>query len=493
MNLIHDPWIPVLRRDGSRAVVGLRELFADAHSLRDIAVKPLERVAVTRLLLCIAQTALDGPTDEADWEACEPRIPDAAVNYLISRAHCFELFGDGPRFLQLSNLTPGKETGEGNPATKLDLALSSGNNTTLFDNEAGAERAIPPARAAMNLLTYQCFAPTGRIGIANWHGEPTAGDGSSKHAPCAPSSMVHALVLGRTLLETIHRNLLTKEIVVDSYGVEGWGTSIWDRPISNRQDASALANASMTYLGRLVPISRSIRLHDDGVQIILANGIGYPLFPAFREATSTIIRRKEELALLPASTSRSLWRQLGAVAVTRKAHADAASGPLALRHEHPVSSTSLWVGAFVTDKAKIDDIVEATYSVPSCMFEDFGRLAYEAGVEHAEQGENALKQAVKTYATSLKVDAPAYDLAQRHFWTSVEQDLASLFALAAHPDLATDIPASAWGKSVRSAAHSAFERSCASGNPRQIQAFALGLSKLTFEGKAPTPTQTTNA
>jgi CRISPR system Cascade subunit CasA len=345
----------------------------------------------------------------------------------------------------------------------------------------------------MNLLTYQCFAPTGRIGIANWHGEPTAGGGASKHAPCAPSSMVHALVLGRTLLETIHRNLLTREIVVDAYGVDGWGAPIWDRPISNRQDASALANASMTFLGRLVPISRSISLHDDGVQIILANGIDYPLFPAFREATATIIRRKEELALLPASTSRSLWRQLGAVAVTRRAHADAASGPLALRHEHPVSSTALWVGAFVTDKAKIDDVVEATYSVPSCMFEDFGRLAYEAGVEHAEQGEKALKQAVKTYATSLKVDAPAYDLAQRHFWTSVEQDLPSLFALAAHPDLATDIPASAWGKSVRSAAHSAYERSCASGNPRQIQAFALGLSKLTFATKASPPAQTTNA
>jgi hypothetical protein len=36
----------------------------------------------------------------------------------------------------------------------------------------------------------------------------------------------------------------------------------------------------------------------------------YPIFPAFREATATVIKRKDELAVLPASTNRSLWRQL---------------------------------------------------------------------------------------------------------------------------------------------------------------------------------------
>jgi CRISPR system Cascade subunit CasA len=483
MNLTIDPWIPAVDHDGRRELFSLLSLFAQARTLRDLTVKPHERVALMRLLLCITQAALDGPESESAWQDCQQLIQPRALDYLEKWRSAFELFGDGERFLQVSNLQPGKEADEGNAATKLDLTLATGNNSTLFDNLAGEERKVQSARSSLNLLTFQCFAPGGRIGVAKWNGKETAGNGSSNHAPCTPSSMIHTLLLGETLLETVHQNLLTRESVTDSYGLDRWGRPVWELPLKTTQDKKAVENLTLTYLGRLMPLSRAIRLNEDGLSIILANGLDYPIFPAFREASTTIITRKEELAILRASTNRSLWRQLAAISVKRRAGVSSASGPLILNRLSASEETTIWVGALVTDKAKIEDVVEATYSLPSGMFSEFGRAAYEKGVAYAEEREGILIQSVKTYASTLKVTSPAYARARQQFWTRVEQHLSALFDLARNSDLAADLPNCSWGKAVQAAAFDAYEQSCPRQTPRQIEAYVLGLRKLTFRSK----------
>ncbi|MCW5551079.1 MAG: type I-E CRISPR-associated protein Cse1/CasA [Verrucomicrobiae bacterium] len=489
MNLTLEPWIPALRADGRRDLFSLQDLFAQAHELRDLAVKPHERVALMRLLLCITQAALDGPADEAEWETCQPLIQPRVRDYLTKWKSAFELFGDGQRFLQVPNLKPGKESDEGNAITKLDLALATGNNSTLFDNFAGEERALHAARTAISLLTFQCFSPGGRIGVAKWNGKDTAGKGSSNHAPCTPSSMVHTFILGENLLATIHRNLLTKESAMYDYGADRWGKPVWEMPCDHDGDKAAQTNATQTYLGRLVPLSRTIHLHEGARALILANGLDYPIYPAFREATATIINRKDELAVLPASTARSLWRQLSAISVQRRAGADAACGPLALNHISENNDTTLWVGALVTDKAKIEDVVESAYALPPGMFTELGRAAYEHGVAHAEEREGVLIQAVKAYAVSLKIGNPAYARARQQFWTRVEQHLTALFDLARNPDLVANLANSDWGRAVADAARAAYEQSCPRQTPRQIEAYALGLRKLTYRPKANSETK----
>lgn len=100
MNLIIDPWIPAVRGNGRRELFSLQDLFAQAHELRDLAVKPHERIALMRLLLCITQAALDGPADETEWQDCQPLIQRRVRDYLKKWAGAFELFGEGQRFLQ---------------------------------------------------------------------------------------------------------------------------------------------------------------------------------------------------------------------------------------------------------------------------------------------------------------------------------------------------------------------------------------------------------
>lgn len=483
MNLTTDPWIPALRQDGKLVLFSLNDLFAQAHEIRDLAAKPHERISLMRLLICITQAALNGPEDDVDWETCRDRIQPAVREYL-AKWHCaFELFGNGARFLQVPGLSPGKETDEGNPATKLDLALSTGNNSTLFDNAAGESRNVRQARAALNLLTFQCFSPGGRIGVARWNGADTPGKGSSNHAPCIPSSMIHAYLIGQNLHETLHLNLLTKETIQYQPG-RGWGKPIWEMPVNRLEDADAVANATLTYLGRLVPLSRAIQLREDGLTIILANALDYPIFPAFRESTVTIVQRKDDLGVLPASTGRSFWRQLHAITVKRKGSADQQAGPLALVNARDNQSVTLWLGALITDKAKIEDVVEASYSLPASMLTAAGRVAYENGVRHAEEIEGVLIYAVKEYAKELKVISPPYEAARRHFWTRVEQHLSGLFMLAHNVVSPDSIPGSPWGSAVMSAARDAYNQVCSRQTPRQIRAYALGLRCLSFTPKA---------
>ena len=204
MNLTIDPWIPALRNDGLRELFSLQDLFAQAHELRDLAVKPHERIALMRLLLCITQIALDGPADEDEWENCQSFIQPRVRDYLKKWQAAFELFGDGQRFLQVRNLKAGR-SGKGNAATKLDLTLATGNTAILFDNFAGEERQIKNARGAMNLLTFQCFTPSEIVGAGVWSNTEIPQTHRTPSPLCCIINGSH-LVLGGNLLKRLPKS-----------------------------------------------------------------------------------------------------------------------------------------------------------------------------------------------------------------------------------------------------------------------------------------------
>lgn len=486
MNLTLDPWIPVIGADGRRRHVSLQDLFASAHELRDLSVQPHEKIALLRLLICITQAALDGPENSEAWETCRGAIQPAVKNYLETWTPSFELFGNGPRFLQVPGLKAAKEDGDCTPATKLDLALASGNNASLFDNAAGVPRVVEPGRLALTLLAFQCFAPGGRIGVAKWNTVDTPSEGSSNHAPCTPSGMLHSFLQGGSLLESVHLNLLNKE-AGSELGPKGWGRPVWELPVNAAGDKEAIANTTGSYLGRLVPLSRAIRLDAEGRRMILANGLDYPLAPIFREPAATMVQRDKEAAVLGVSLSRSIWRQLSAITVKRSSNKDMISGPLALGNIDGTQSCTLWIGALATDKAKIQDVVEAAYDVPAGMFRDAGRKIYEEGVALAGLWQEAVSKGVKAYAGTMKLEPVPYERARQHFWTAIEQHVPTLLKLADTPEEAGDLKVSDWGKGVKEAAHASFAFACPRQTPRQIQAYAIGLQQL-FLPKPKDPT-----
>ena len=498
MNLTTDAWIPIVWRNGAPATVSLRGASERGHEIQDIAVRPHERIALMRLLICISQAALDGPVDYEAWATCGPSIAPASLDYLTCWCNAFELFGDAQRFAQVPKLKKagnGTDGEESNESSKLDLALATGNAATLFDNAGGSARNFIPRELALMLTTFQCFSPGGRIGFAQWGGKDTSGKGAAEHAPCVAGSMLHALLRGDSLLATTHKNLMNKEQAESFFGPGRWGRPSWEAMPRGLEDGEAIRNATTTYLGRLVPLSRAIHLADDGQSLILANGLEYPSFSdGWREPSSTVVTRtfkgQPARAVLPTSVEKAVWRELHALLVTSVGQNP--GGPAALQNvTQDQEAFDLWVGGLAARQAKLVDTNESVFHVPAAMLNTTRQRVYEAGVQLANRNELRLRRAVSVYHRKLgdDLDRPeAKNLRQQiqnnattRFWTDTELAVPHLLENASAPGTLgsnNEWHKTAWGRTIWSAARAAYEDACPHQTPRQMQAYALGLKTL---------------
>lgn len=516
MNLATDPWIPIVHRNGQHQLVSLCQVFAEGKDYTDLAVRPHERIALMRLLIAIAQAALDGPEDIDGWDTVPDQLPNSASEYLKQWMESFELFHPQRPFLQINNLTkPIKEGKAKNEESftgvgKLDFALATGNNTTLFDHEANgnAARYIPLHTLPLILITFLCFSPSGKIAWLDWNGKvrpiPAGKNEKSKNssinAPCTPFSMLHTFVRQPTLFETLHVNLLTQDTVREHWGLEGWGKPIWERIPSSWEDSSAIENATRTYLGRLMPLSRFICLQPSGASMLLGNGLDYPSFPnvpAEPSATVTSAKNNTDRSLLGAR-EKALWRELSALIVRRRAGEP--GGALTLRNIPENRPFDIWVGAFLAKQASIEDTAESVLHVPTSMQREAGRGAYYDEVKFAENIGWCLGSAVETWRKNsdggwegrLKSAGPKkrelceklHTTATRHYWTSVEKLrpllLAHIETLGSSAEAVQESHIR-WRKAVKSAAFNAYRLACGQETPRQVRAYALGWRELNGE------------
>lgn len=505
MNLVTEAWIPVVRPNGKPDTANLMQVFTEGRQFSDLAVRPHERIALMRLLVCIAQASLNGPEDIEALDDASNALPQAAKKYFEKWEPSFNLFDSDKPFLQISKIAKlpkaGKtdEGGEANDLTsagKLDFALATGNNALLFDH--GGHRNFSPETLALMLLTFQQFSPGGLIAKVTWGGKETSK--SSAHAPCTPSSMLHTFLRRDTLLDTICANLLTRETIAQHFNKpfdERWGQPIWEWMPKNFGDKKAIENATQTYLGRLVPLTRLIRLVD-GNNMLLGDGLTYPAFEIFSaEVSATVVvnRGGTERKLLRADT-KAVWRELSALTVSRKQ--DGIGGALVLGNVPENVAFDLWVGALLTNKATILDTAESVFHIPTNMRTDNGRAAYAGEVQWAENIAGKLGWAVETYRKESdggwegrlemtkpqdrwKLKEKLRAAAVHHYWTAVEKQrlllMAHVEAIGTTAE-AVEQTRDAWHKAMHGAARQAYALACGQETPRQIRAFALGLGKL---------------
>lgn len=470
MNLIIDPWIPVLFENGESKKVGLEVLYREAEAIRDLNVNPPQRIALMRLLLCITQAALDGPENEEDWKSCRERIIPESLAYLATRETKFNLYGDQP-FLQVGNLKPIDNA----VIDKLDFGLAAGNNATLYDHEATADgRKQKAAWSALMLLTYQCFSPGGKIGQTEWAGTISLPkNGTSEHAPCLESSPIHLMVRGGNLLDALRLNLLTKKQVGGLPKPE-WGCPVWDAFPKTQTDENA-AKTVRSYLGRLVPLSRGILMKPDESKMTLVNGLAYPKLPEGREPMLSVVMKgsgkNQHVGYVNLSLSRHVWRELGSLLSMK--NSVAGSGPLSLENIGLLVDSDevvdFWTGGLVADKGKILDTAEWNFSVPASFLCEGAMKKYSDGVALAESGEWAVRSAVKDYAKSMKSESGGFSRkATVQYWSTLDSTYQTLVGIAS--DVERDLDD--WRTVLRRAMRGAFEQACPHETPRQIQAFA---------------------
>lgn len=194
-NLIDQPWILAVSKNGRVEEIGLRQTFERAHELLDIQGEtPLETAALYRLLLAILHRVF-GPATLGEWRTLQQagKLDMAKLGaYLEHWRGRFDLFDPQRPFYQAADPRVKPKS-----VISLVFEMASGNNAALFDHHletSGA--AISPAKAARVLLAAQAFGLAGLSGIAQ----------KFTDAPWARG--VVFLVEGETLFETLLLNLM---------------------------------------------------------------------------------------------------------------------------------------------------------------------------------------------------------------------------------------------------------------------------------------------
>ncbi|WP_117214290.1 type I-E CRISPR-associated protein Cse1/CasA [Allorhizocola rhizosphaerae] len=229
-NLLDEPWLPVVRLDGSADEVGLVSLLRESHTLRRIVGEtPPMTAALHRLVLALLYRVYQ-PLDEGAWTELWraerlPAEPSASIGeppndarlakYLAQYRDRFALFDAQRPFFQC----PAVAGVPASSAAKLVPHRAAGNNVTLFDHTtADDEIRLTPAEAARWLVTLQAYDPGGLK-------SPYKTVKSSKLAPGNRFGMV--LVEGRNLKETLLLNLMR----YDPQGQQPRRTWPDDRPV----------------------------------------------------------------------------------------------------------------------------------------------------------------------------------------------------------------------------------------------------------------------
>ncbi len=408
---------------------------------------------------------MDGPADEWGWDEAADKLPQAAAAYLEKWRSAFELFGSGPRFLQCRATAMSEFE-----ASKMLFHRASGNNPTLFDHEGGGARHLEPAEFALALLSFQNMSAS-------------IGAGYTGKSPCLDRHFLQTWLVGDSLLHSILANGVDRETAGRVFP-QGFGRPVWEAPI-DFDDKDFVHNVTLSFLGRLVPVTRQIWLNENGLFFEMAKpGISHPMFEEYREAAATVLtiskKDKEERYLLRADLNKQPWRDLQHVVEARQ-HLKG-NRPLPLQRPDPAPFQRIWLGALVTDgKGKYEDTVEAVYDVPRELLLEDRQPIYERGVELANAWRDRLGKAVSDCAAVLKAP-PDRARAERHYWNALDQHWPELMAVIQNVALLegkdfwqADVD---WTRSVRRAAHEAYQYACARETPRQIQAFAVGLRKL---------------
>lgn len=305
-NLVDEPWIPVA--DYGR--VSLRDVFSNKN-YRSLGGSPVEKIAVLKLLLAIAQSAITPKSDEQWLALGASELAEHCYDYLNRWHEKFFLFGDFP-FLQIPKINAAKIQSFGAVVPQ----VSTGNTTVL--SQINIARELDDAEKALLLLTQMGFALSGKktdnsiilspsyTGKRNDKGKPS----TSKAGPSvAHMGLLHSFIMGEYLLETIWLNLVTSDEInqtnMFSYGV---GNAPWEAmPTGEACDVAGRLRSS--YLGRLIPLCRFCLLTENGLHY--SEGIAHDNYKdGITDWSAAVNYSSKEPKALWVNPDKRPWREL---------------------------------------------------------------------------------------------------------------------------------------------------------------------------------------
>ncbi|OQR59303.1 type I-E CRISPR-associated protein Cse1/CasA [Streptomyces maremycinicus] len=202
--------------------LGLRALLERSHDIKALAIaEPPAYAAVMRALYALTARvcALDVDDDGSgiDWSERrlaildQGRLPADGINaYFTAWAHRFDLFDPHRPWMQDPRLAEQCDPARSAGVNKLVPTRSSGNNHAWFSHvQDTAPDPVPADEAALSLLTWHYYGPSGRGSARTVNGQSTA---SMMAGPLRGSLSYHPE--GTTLFESLLAGLLRPDVQV---------------------------------------------------------------------------------------------------------------------------------------------------------------------------------------------------------------------------------------------------------------------------------------
>lgn len=308
-NLIDEPWIPVV----DVGLVSLRDVFF-REDFRALGGNPVQKIALTKLLLAIAQAACT-PQDEDEWQQLGWQgMSSRCLAYLDKWHDRFYLYGDMP-FLQMPAIHKAAVQSFG----AVQAEIATGNTTVVTQFQI--ERPLPDADRAVLLITLMGFALGGKktdnsvvlspgyAGKANDKGRPSTG----KPGPAvAYLGLLHSFCLGQHLQLTLWLNLLSHSHVQDS-GIypAGTGAAPWEN-MPQGEDCPIAKQLKSSLMGRLLPLCRFCLLAAEGIHY--SEGIAHSGYKeGMVDPSAAVNYSGKDAKVLWANPERRPWRELTAL------------------------------------------------------------------------------------------------------------------------------------------------------------------------------------
>ena len=261
-NLVDEPWIPVA--DHGR--VSLRDIFSNPQ-YRSLGGNPVQKIALLKLLLAIAQAAAT-PDTEAEWQALGAEgLASRCLTYLDKWHDRFYLYGEQP-FLQMPAIRGAKIQSFGAVLPE----VSTGNTTVL--SQIQVERRLSDADRALLLLSLMGFALSGKktdnsVVLSPGYAGKRNDKGKASTGKPGPSvghmGFLHSFLLGTSLQQSVWLNLFSHS-QIRQMGIypSGLGVAPWESMPAG-EDCVVARELRQSMQGRLLPLSRFCLLADDGL------------------------------------------------------------------------------------------------------------------------------------------------------------------------------------------------------------------------------------
>lgn len=479
-NLVDEPWIPIA--DVGR--VSLWQIFSNPE-YRSLGGNPVQKVALMKLLLAIAQAAAT-TADEPSWrELGTEGLARSCLAYLDRWHERFYLYGERP-FLQMPAIGAAAVQSYGAVLPE----VSTGNTTVLSQTQV--QRSLDEAEKAVLLVSLMAFALSGKktdnsvtltpgySGKRNDKGKPS----SSKPGPAvAHMGLLHSFLLGSNLQETLWLNLLTaRQIEQTNIFPHGVGIAPWEQ-MPEGEDCPVAQALKQSLLGRLVPLCRFCLLTDAGLHY--SEGLAHPSHKeGVCDPTVAVNYSGKDPKALWVDPEKRPWRELtsllGFFEQERSQGFQSVQIHAGLDRARDVTEAfAIWSGGLrVSSNAGeqyvsgSDDFVESLVWLHSEMLGQAWFAQLKAEMEALDGQAKALYGRVMAYFKEQKVDGGKLAAQATHlFWQLCEREFQELVD-SCDPDEQGRLQRQRLRKRFADYIQQAYDRFCPKETARQLDAWA---------------------